>query len=84
VDYTSVLARFGFTGEIASGVLIQDVEKGSQAEAARLQGVIIIKVDGQEVSTPAEFYQKIDKVGAVELTLAGEGERHQTKKVTLD
>jgi S1-C subfamily serine protease len=84
VDYTSVLVRGGWGQEIQPGVLVREVEKGSQAESARLQDAIIIMVDGHEVHTPAEFYAKMRKVGSVELTLAGTDEHNQTHRVTLD
>lgn len=83
VDYTSILAQRG-QREVPPGVMVREVKKGSQAESAQLQDAIIIKVDGQEINTPAEFYRKMDKVGSIELTLAGEDDRNQTKKVTLD
>jgi serine protease Do len=83
VDYTSILAR-GWQREVPPGVLVRDVEKGSQAESARLQDAIIVRVDGEEVHTPAEFYERIRKNGSVELTLASGDEHNQTQRVTLD
>jgi serine protease Do len=84
VDYTSVLVRGGRRQEIQPGVLVRDVDKGSQAESAHLQDAIIVMVDGQEVNTPSEFYEKMRKVGSVELTLAGADEHNQMQRVTLD
>jgi serine protease Do len=74
VDSTSLMARQGFTGEVPRGVLVREVEKGSPAEAAQLQDAVITQVDGQAVHTPAEFYDKAGKTGALKLTLAGSDE----------
>ena len=71
LDDTSLLAQRGWEREIPAGVLVREVEKGSQAEAAQLQDAIVTQVDGQEVHTPAEFYEKMRKAGALKLTLAG-------------
>ncbi len=84
VDYTSILAQRGWQREVPPGVLVRDVEKGSQAESARLQDAIILRVDGEEVHTPAEFYERMRKNGSVELTLASGDEHNQTQRVTLD
>ena len=84
VDYTSILAQRGWQREVPPGVLVRDVEKGSQAESARLQDAIILRVDGEEVHTPAEFYERMRKNGSVELTLASGDEHNQTQRVTLE
>jgi S1-C subfamily serine protease len=84
VDYTSIMAQGAWRREIPPGVLVRDVEKGSQAESARLQDAIIVRVDGEEVHTPAEFYERMRKNGSVELTLASGDEHNQTQRVTLD
>jgi len=84
VESTSVMVQRGFQQEIPSGVLVREVEKGSPAEAARLQDALIVLIDGRPVQTPAEFYEKMRKVGSVELTLAGVDEQGQLQKVTLD
>jgi serine protease Do len=85
VDYTSTLVRGGFSKEIPRGVLVREVQKRSQAEAARLQDAVILKVDGQEVRTPAEFYEKMDKKGPVKLTLSAMNEdTNRWQEVTLD
>lgn len=74
VDSTSLMALQGFTGEVPRGVLVREVEKGSPAESAQLQDAVITQVNGQEISTPAEFYEKAGKAGALKLTLAGSDE----------
>jgi len=85
VDYTSTLVRGGFSKEISRGVLVREVQKGSQAESARLQEAVILKVDGQEIRTPAEFYEKMDKKGPVKLTLSAINEdTNHWQEVTLD
>jgi serine protease Do len=84
VESTSVMVQRGFQQEIPSGVLVREVEKGSPAEAARLQDALIVLIDGRPVQTPAEFYEKMRKVGSIELTLAGVDEQGQPQKVTLD
>ena len=84
VDSTSIIARQGFGGEIPRGVLVREVQKGSQAEAARLQEAIVIMVDRQEVHTPAEFYEKMRKIGSVTLTLSAMDENNKWQTITLD
>jgi serine protease Do len=74
VDSTSLMARQGFMGEVPHGVLVREVEKGSPAEAEQLQDAVITQVNGQAVHTPAEFYEKAGKAGALKLTLAGSDE----------
>jgi len=83
VDYTSILAQPS-PPHIPSGVYVRGVEKGSQAESARLQDAIILKVAGQEVRTPAEFYEIMPKSGSVELTFVGIDDQQREKQVTLD
>ena len=78
------MVQRGFQQEIPSGVLVREVEKGSPAEGARLQDALIVLIDGRPVQTPAEFYEKMRKVGSIELTLAGVDEQGQLQKVTLD
>jgi serine protease Do len=84
VDYTSILAQpqRGPGQEIPSGVYVREVQKGSPAEAAKLQDAIITKVNDQDVNTPTEFYERMPRTGRVELTLVGES--GQTPKVKLD
>ena len=74
VDSTSLMARPGFTGEVPRGVLVREVEKGSPAEAAQLQDAVVTQVNGLDVHTPAEFYEKVGTAGALKLTLAGADE----------
>jgi serine protease Do len=83
-ESTSVIAQRGFQQDIPPGVLVREVKKGSPAEAARLQDANILKVDGEEIQTPAEFYQKMRKAGPVELTLSGTDDQGNPLKVTLD
>jgi serine protease Do len=86
VDYTSTVTPRGPPStEIPRGVLVREVQKGSQAESARLQDATIIKVDGQEVRTPTDFYEKMNKKGPVKLTVSGISEdSNQWQEVTLD
>jgi serine protease Do len=86
VDYTSTVTQRGFTSaEIPRGVVVREVQKGSQAESARLQDATIIRVDDQEVRTPAEFYEKMDKKGPVKLTLSAvDDDNNRPQEVTLD
>jgi serine protease Do len=83
VESTSVIVQRGFQQEIPAGVLVREVEKGSPAEAAHLQDALILRIDGQPVQTPAEFYEKMRKAGSVELTVAGTDEQGP-QKVTLN
>jgi S1-C subfamily serine protease len=68
VDYTSVLSPR--TRGIPEGVLVREVLPGSAADRAKLQvETVITRVNNQAVSTPAEFYQEMDRAaGPVELT----------------
>jgi len=83
VEWTSVMVQRGFQQDIPAGVLVRELEKGSLAEAAHLQDALIVLVDGQPVHSPAEFYEKMRKVGSVELTVAGVDEQ-TPQKVKLD
>jgi serine protease Do len=82
VDYASVIGQH--TRVIPKGVVVRDVEANSPAERAKLHADMLIRrVNGREVLTPAEFYEAMDQArGSVELTLInGDGlEEH----VTLD
>jgi serine protease Do len=85
VDYTSTVTQRGPSPEIPRGVLVRELQIGSQAESARLQDATIIKVDGQEVRTPTEFYEKMNKKGPVKLTLSAINEdTNHWQEVTLD
>ncbi len=82
VDYTSVLSQR--TTTIPEGVLVREVLPGSAADRARLQvDTVITRVNNQPVTTPAEFYQEMDRAaGPVELTFRGlEG---NDERATLD
>jgi serine protease Do len=84
VDHTSLLVqRNNERHSIPEGVLIREVVSGSPADRAGLQpGRIITHVNGQPVSTPAEYYHIVKTArGKVELTLQGiEG---RPERVTL-
>jgi serine protease Do len=77
VDYTSILVSrrnappFAKRG-VPSGVMIREVVEGSPADTARLQPEkVILKVNGNPVNSPAEYYRAMQKAtGAVNLTLA--------------
>jgi S1-C subfamily serine protease len=78
VDYTSVLVqRPAQRGrEIANGVYVSEVEPGSPAARAQLQGAIITHVNGVAVNSPADFYREAArKPGALELTVADRAEK---------
>jgi serine protease Do len=87
VDYTSVLylrnpQPLG-TGRISPGVAVSEVLPGSPAQAAKLQvDQIITRVNGQEVNSPAEFYEAAAKAkGALSLQIVkSEG---ATDEITL-
>ncbi len=88
VDYTSLLAQredvpFRWRG-IPEGVLIREVVPDSPAAWANLQkDRVITRVNGQRVTTPAEFYEKMAKAsGTVELTL--QSGRGPEEHITLD
>jgi serine protease Do len=84
VDYTSVLPLRLDRRSIPEGVLVREVVPGSAADKARLQvGTVITRVNNRAVSTPAEFYQEMDRAaGPVELTCSTpEGAE---ERVTLD
>lgn len=77
VDYTSILinrpdaGRFVNRG-IPPGVVIREVVEGSPADTARLQpDKVILKVNGREVNSPAEYYREMQNAAgaAVDLTL---------------
>jgi S1-C subfamily serine protease len=75
VDYLSVLMqtlRQTKPDGISHGVVIREVQSGSEAAAAQLKvNDIITHVKGQPVRTPAEFYRRMQMLaGPVELTLA--------------
>jgi S1-C subfamily serine protease len=84
VDWASVVLPLG--QYIPEGVVIREVLPGSAAEKARLHPDLIIKkVNGQDVSTPAEFYREMENAhGVVEITydtLRGGNENRVTIKV---
>ncbi len=83
VDYTSTLLRGNeVTPRIAAGVVVREVLKNSPAEKADIQvDRIITKVNGQPVSTPAEFYDSVGKTGPIELTLVKGVNGEQTVKL---
>jgi serine protease Do len=87
VDYTSILASRGniplWGRGPPDGVMIREVVPGSAADKARLQpDKIITHVDGEAVTTPAEFYSAMARAGAVvDLTVLGSDGRPE--RVTL-
>jgi S1-C subfamily serine protease len=87
VDYSSILSQrpvpFGFR-EIPRGVLIREVVSNSPADQAHLQSdKVISRVNGSEVKTPQEFYQKMEAAtGKIKLTLINP-DGHEDE-VTLD
>jgi S1-C subfamily serine protease len=80
VDYTSVLFQSQSTTRwlgprsIQPGVYVREVLPDSPAAKARLKvNEIITRVNGQEINSPAEFYQMAEKLSPsapLELTLA--------------
>jgi S1-C subfamily serine protease len=86
VDYTSILVqRDRFRQDVPSGVFVREVVPGSPAEQARLQDAIVTHVNGQAVTTPAEFYQLAGRIsGGLELTLLGRDESGLARKVKLE
>ncbi len=82
VDYTSVLSPR--TRNIPEGVLVREVVPGSPADKARL-GVetVILRVNDKPVTTPAEFYEEMDRAaGPVKLTYLNSD--RQEERITLD
>jgi serine protease Do len=84
VDYTSILAQRISRQDVPAGVAIREVVPDSPADKARLQvDYVITRVNGNAVTTPAEFYAATSQAaGAVELTIANL-ENHEDK-VTLN
>ncbi len=96
VDYTSVLFMRNTSGRgpasyrevIPAGVFIREVLPGSPAATAQLQvQEVITHVNQHAVTTPAEFYREVTKLGPaepLELTLAAaEGARGGPPKVVI-
>jgi len=73
VDYTSIISqRLNWPRRpLPEGVAIREVVPDSPADKHKLQvDKIITRVNGQPVTTPAEFYREMAKAGSpVELTL---------------
>jgi serine protease Do len=88
VDHTSILSQRNpfprWTRAMPEGVMIREVVPGSPADKARLQpDKIITEVDGQAVTSPAEYYRAMSKAGArVEITFLDS--RNRPEKITLD
>lgn len=70
VDYSSLLAQQSPT-RIPRGVMVTEVQPGSPAAQAKLRyGDVISHINGQAISTPANFYQVIANLrGPIDLTL---------------
>lgn len=85
VDYTSLLYQRDFPSSgVPRGVFVREVEAGSAADNARLQDAVIIDVNGKEVTSPAEFYQAVERLtGPVTVTILSRGDLG-TRKVKLD
>lgn len=86
VDYTSTLMHDAQLGQaIPLGVVVSSVQAGSPAALTKLRaGDFITRVNGLEVSTPAEFYQAMDNAnGRVELTVGGSSPQDPPAKVVI-
>jgi S1-C subfamily serine protease len=84
VDYTSTLVKGNeFHPHISPGVVVREVTKNSPAEKADIQVErIILKVNDQPVSTPAEYYKMVgDSTGPIVLTLQKGTTGEQTVKL---
>jgi serine protease Do len=85
VDYSSVIAH---DGPIAGGVVVREVKANSPAQKANLQEYldIITRVNGEAVTTPAEFYATAQRAAAagekVTLTVS-DGPTENPRTVTL-
>jgi serine protease Do len=72
VDYSSILLqRINWPVKVTGGVVIREVVPNSPAEKSDLQvDKVISRVDNRSVTSPAEFYQAMEKAGpSVEITL---------------
>lgn len=91
VDYTSVLLDGGQRQfpHLPTGVLLRELEPGSIAETKLkplLEGNarwIITKLNGQPVSTPAEFFRIADKAKRIELTLVDPTRPEMSPRIIL-
>ena len=94
VDYSSLLQQQPmFLGEsrvVAKGVTIRELEPGSPAEEklkSSLEGkaVVITKVNGQSVTTPAQFYAEAAKhPRSIQLSLVPATDNSEpTRTITL-
>jgi S1-C subfamily serine protease len=84
VDYTSTLVKGNeFHPHISPGVVVREVTKNSPAEKADIQVErIILKVNDQPVSTPAEYYKVVGQsTGPIVLTLQKGTTGEQTVKL---
>jgi serine protease Do len=90
VDYTSILSqrqvffRRWQQRPIPRGVIVREVVPDSPADRARLQpDKVITAVNGEAVTTPAQFYAKMARAGdSVELTYLNS--REQPVRLTLN
>ncbi len=92
VDYASILyqrnrgERWGTYEGIPAGVVVREVIPNSNADKAQLQpDKVIIRVNGQKVTTPQEFYNIMAKASStVELTLLNADGGEDTVRLKLD
>jgi serine protease Do len=84
VDYTSLICQHGFRAPVPEGVLIREVLADSPAEKSQLQkDKIITRVNNRVVTTPAEYYQAMEKTGrSVQLTILDSDAREEN--ITLE
>jgi len=75
VDYTSTLIRGGdFNARVVPGVVVREVVPNSPAAKANLPvDRVIVKVNGRNVFSPAEYYEEVRKgAGPLELTFSNQ------------
>ena len=85
VDYVSILAQRVGLQQLPQGVAIRAVAPDSPADKARLQvDYIITSVNGQPVTTPAEFYAAVAKAdGPIDLMVTNLEGREDHVKLDL-
>ena len=87
VDYASTLS---IDTNPPEGVLIREIEPGSQAEKkkelkdwADRTRLIVVAVNGKPVPTPSDFYREAAGKGSVTLDIVDAGRESTRKTVTL-
>jgi serine protease Do len=89
VDYSSMLVQMPPRQQVLRpGVVVREVVPGSPAERAQLRpgSDLITHVNGQAVTTPAEFYRVANRVPAdrdLQLTIAGPTPGDPSRQVSL-